>query len=224
MEIQTREGDVIRLQVGAAQSAAFSSASVSGPDGRAQAFSASFSSSSYFSFSVEGDLNEEELAAINTLFGEVNDVAEVFFGGDTDKAFDMAMNVGLDAEQLAGFAVNMNRTEVTAAKQAYASVDGARPKSDNEQMFQALADFASRVKQAKDVLEESVSLFDTKPVLADLLARLKPELPEAVRDESRTGEDTPGQSAAIAQAPALPLPEQAVAKGNFRRFIEGLLG
>ncbi len=178
MEVTTQEGDKVKILVNSGQS--FSGQQVNYADGSTSidGFEASFSSFDNLSFSVEGDLNEEELAALNDLFGQVNDVAETFYGGNIEQAFDQAMTVGMDPEQLASFAVNMNQTETVAVRNTYVSVQNmAGPVRSNpyEDLFQRLGDFAKQVKQSAEAVDSIASSLDNiKSLYADLLGRLHP--------------------------------------------------
>ena len=68
------------------------------------------SSLSRFKLTVEGDLDTEELKAINALLGRVTDVAETFFSGDITAAFDQALELGIESDEIARFAVNLQQT------------------------------------------------------------------------------------------------------------------
>ncbi|HEX4937337.1 MAG TPA: hypothetical protein VFX11_01595, partial [Candidatus Kapabacteria bacterium] len=139
---------------------------------------AEFSSFDNLSFTVEGDLNEAELASLNDLFGQVNDVAETFYGGNIEEAFNQAMDVGMDPEQLASFAVNMNQTEAVAVRSTYAAVQNmAGPARTNpfEDLFQRLGDFASQVQESSDVVAGIESAIENlQSLYTDLLTRLHP--------------------------------------------------
>lgn len=71
------------------------------------------SSLNNFKLTVEGDLDTEELKAINELLGKVNDVAETFFSGDVTAAFDQALQLGIESDEIARFAVNLQQTSYT---------------------------------------------------------------------------------------------------------------
>ena len=77
-----------------------------------------------FSFSVEGELDADELAAINDLLGQVNDLAETFFAGDLEGAFEQALEVGYDSSEISAFALNLSQTSVQRATQVYEGVRG----------------------------------------------------------------------------------------------------
>lgn len=189
MQVKTQDGDVVTIKVGGGEHYNAQSGHYSGAEGTVDAFSAEYSSYSNLSFSVEGDLDEAEMAALNDLFGQVNDIATTFYGGDVDKAFTMAMDVGYDATELSGFAVNMAKSEVVAVRHAYAEVGQSASKevpaakdSGRDSLFDALADFAGRVKNVEKRLMESEDRFNHKPLLVDLLSNLLG--PKPVSDSS----------------------------------------
>lgn len=79
-----------------------------------------------FSFSVDGELDEGELAAINDLLSQVNDLADTFFSGDLQGAFEQAMDVGYDSSEISAFALNLSQTSVQRVTQVYEGVQGDR--------------------------------------------------------------------------------------------------
>ncbi len=138
-----------------------------------------------FSFSVEGDLDEDEKAAIADLVKNVGKLADEFFNGDLDKAFEQAMELGFDESELSGFALNMSRVETVSVAAAYQQVaqfdpegNGRGPKGNNGQgngqgqgvegrqnlgqMIKPVAnylhDLLSFIEQAKEQLQEGSDL------------------------------------------------------------------
>lgn len=208
MQVKTQEGDVVTIKVGGGEHYSAESGHYADAKGTVDAFSEEYTSYSNLSFSVEGDLDEAEMAALNDLFGQVNDIATTFYGGDVDKAFSMAMDVGYDATELSGFAVNMAKSEVVAVRHAYAEVGhsgsgGAAEVKDTgkDSLFDALADFAGRVKNVEKHLMESDDRFNHKPLLADLLSNLLGPRP----------------------APADGASQEAKHAAPWRQFVEGVL-
>ena len=176
MEVVTQEGDRVKILVNSGQS--FSSDQMRFQNGGTSidAFEVNYSSFDDLSFTVEGDLNEEELAALNDLFSQVNDVAETFYGGDVELAFDQAMSVGMDPEQLASFAVNMNQSETIAVRDTYVAVQNmAGPARVNpyQDMFARLGDFASQANAGADTIAANPQApSNWQSLYADLIGRL----------------------------------------------------
>ena len=85
-----------------------------------------------FAFSVEGDLNEDELAAIFDVFEQVDALANEFFNGNIEKAFEKALELNIDFGQLKSLDLNLEKstTQVVSYQQAamsqYQAVQGER--------------------------------------------------------------------------------------------------
>lgn len=203
MKVTTQDGDLVTIHVGAGQSIDYQSGSVSTPRGSVSGYELEQSSYYDLSFSVEGDLDEGELAALNDLFSQVNDIADSFYSGDVGGAFEQALAVGYDSEELAGFAVNMTHSEVVAvaAYQEVATLDQSPTENPLQGMMDKLSDFASRVLNAQENLLATPST--PQGLFSDLLAELVP--PEEAEDVEA---DSPAQSIHNA----------------FRSFIDGILG
>jgi len=84
-----------------------------------------------FSFSVEGELDDDEKVAIGALVQDVSKLADEFFNGDLDKAFEQATQLGFDDTELSSFSLKMTRVETVSVAQAYSQVaqyeDNERP-------------------------------------------------------------------------------------------------
>ena len=78
------------------------------------------------SFSLKGELDEDELKAIADLVGEANDLADTFFAGDLDKAFEEALSLGFDDKELVGYALQLNHTKQSQVVEAYESIQHYR--------------------------------------------------------------------------------------------------
>ncbi|WP_062061920.1 DUF5610 domain-containing protein [Cellvibrio sp. OA-2007] len=118
-ELTTKEGDKVTIKATSSEGLALEAGRTGRGNNSVGALNASYSSSQSFSLSIEGELNEEELGAINDLLGRVNGLASDFFNGDLDVAFEQAMNMGYDAEQIASFSLNLAQAEIQQVTQAY---------------------------------------------------------------------------------------------------------
>lgn len=107
LAIQTQEGDRVQIRFRSREGVVSQTAtSASGEERRVYAFS-----SGRIEISVQGELNDDELAAIGDLVDKVESLAQDFFAGDVQKAFEAAANLGFDAEQIAGFALKLSTRE-----------------------------------------------------------------------------------------------------------------
>lgn len=75
-----------------------------------------------FAFSVEGDLNEDELGAIFDVFAQVDKLANQFYEGNIENALQEAMKMELDFGQLQGMSLNLTQTQVYMSRQQQAAV------------------------------------------------------------------------------------------------------
>ncbi|WP_417581293.1 DUF5610 domain-containing protein [Nitrincola sp.] len=120
LNITTREGDQVKIRFD--RSDTFQSgvaAAVDGEGNSAMVFDVSRTQSSGFSFTVEGDLNADEIDSIQNLIRDVSQLADEFFHGDVQKAFEQVGGLSLDASQLSAFDLSMTRTEVRSVASQY---------------------------------------------------------------------------------------------------------
>lgn len=83
-----------------------------------------------FSFSVQGELSSEELEDISKLVEETSGLVDEFFNGDIQGAFQQASEIGLEDSQIAGFALELSRTETIETVQQYQQVSSYNDGSD----------------------------------------------------------------------------------------------
>ena len=106
------------------------------------------------SFSVQGELDDDELGAISDLVKQITDVSKSFFNGDLDTALDKALNLGYDEKELADFALKLNSREVVSEKiSAYKEV------SDGDSS--ELKKYMRPIKEYMDELKSLNQLLDT---------------------------------------------------------------
>ncbi|MFQ5488307.1 MAG: DUF5610 domain-containing protein [Gammaproteobacteria bacterium] len=122
LEITTRDGDTVVLSLSRSQ-ASYQGTSQSITDGGVSTVlqSASYASAN-FSLSVNGQLDEGELEAIQGLMKKVDKLADKFFDGNVQAAFAKAMDMELDAEELVSFTLDMEMTRLRQVSSSYQSV------------------------------------------------------------------------------------------------------
>ncbi len=125
IQIRTQEGDVVRFSLKRVDT--MSATDVAYADGEVSVTSTevSVSSRSRMMMSVEGDLNEAELAAIQNVFAQAEMIADEFFEGDIGAAFNVAQGFEFDTEQLARVNMRFRMREATSI--AYAETVRAIP-------------------------------------------------------------------------------------------------
>ncbi|WP_286238302.1 DUF5610 domain-containing protein [Neptuniibacter halophilus] len=122
MDVMTREGDKVSIRFSARASETASLGAYSDENGSAIAFGMERSASSNYSFSVKGDLNEEELDALTELMQDLSLIADDFYGGDIQDAFEQATELEMDKSQLMNLNVTMSQSMSYSAVAAYEQV------------------------------------------------------------------------------------------------------
>ena len=171
LKITTKDGDEVEINFGQSRQYQYSASeritSLVNSNGDANAPAApqsdvvaqrslnvQFSEYRGISFSVQGELDDDELGAISDLVKQITDVSKSFFKGDLDTALDKALDLGYDEKELAGFALKLNSREVVSEKiSAYKEV------SDGDSS--ELKKYMRPIKEYMDELKALNQLLDT---------------------------------------------------------------
>lgn len=170
-ELTTKDGDKVTIKASSSEGLAVEAGRAGRGNNSVSALNASYSSSESFSLSVEGDLSEEELGAINDLLGRVNDLAGQFFSGNLDTAFEQAVNLGYDDEQIGSFSLNLAQAEIQQVTQAYQSVGPAVDSGESKPnlLTDQLLPLGNFIKDLLDSLDRA-SVFDEPKLLVGEVA------------------------------------------------------
>lgn len=169
LTIRTRDGDEVQLsfeslrayQYASQQTVAYTTEQGQGGDGNGYQNVVATDSTSYsyfdrqgISFSLKGELDEGELTAIADLVESVNDLADTFFGGDLDKAFEKALELGFDDQELTGYALQLNRTQQTEVVKTYGAIQHYRDGSES-------GSHGDEAKPVAQYLNKMLNVFDS---------------------------------------------------------------
>ena len=172
MQVTTRDGDRLRISIAQASANWSQSGVVASSNGDGNSVVASSQSGSLqigaWQVSVEGELDDEERAALEKLFGQVQDLSNKFYAGDLSGAFDRAMALDMDGEQLASMSLRLTQTTVRQATDAYSAVaqDGGQAASAvNSSLIDYAQGLLDALRSANQVAEEGTA----KTSLLDML-------------------------------------------------------
>ena len=172
MEVTTRDGDRLRISIAQASANWSQSGVVASSNGNGSSVVASSQSGNLqigaWQVSVEGELDDEERAALEKLFGQVQDLSNKFYAGDLSGAFDRAMALEMDGEQLASMSLRLTQTTVRQATDAYSAVaqDGGQAASAvNSSLIDYAQGLLDALRSANQVAEEGTA----KTSLLDML-------------------------------------------------------
>lgn len=128
LAVTTREGDRLRISVAQASASWSQSSFAVASSGSGTSMMASSQSGSLqiggWQVSVEGELDADEVKALEQLFSQVQELSSQFYAGDLVGAFDRAMALEMDGEQLASMSLRLTQTSVRQATDAYGAVAG----------------------------------------------------------------------------------------------------
>ena len=172
MEVTTRDGDRLRISIAQASANWSQSGVVASSNGNGSSVVASSQSGNLqigaWQVSVEGELDDEERAALEKLFGQVQDLSNKFYAGDLSGAFDRAMALDMDGEQLASMSLRLTQTTVRQATDAYSAVaqDGGQAASAvNSSLIDYAQGLLDALRSTNQVAEEGTA----KTSLLDML-------------------------------------------------------
>jgi hypothetical protein len=145
IEIVTQEGDVVKIRLAESGSMSQSIAQVKQNGQEATAFESSSESSSDFSISIEGDLNEDEQKSLKKLLKQMDKVGKEFFSDNIQGAFKQAQKIGLDTEQLASFSMNLSMEKSVQAISTYQQTAAPEQNLATDKI-QQISDFFNRAR------------------------------------------------------------------------------
>lgn len=158
LNITTRDGDRLRVSIAQASAAWSRTEGSSNQSGSLQIGG--------WQVEVEGELDDEEKAALGKLFSQVQDLSNSFYSGDMAGAFDRAMALDMDSSQLASMSLRLTQTSVRQATDTYDSVSSEGGQSASA-VNSALTDYAQSLLDALRTADTWSS--DGKGLLQELL-------------------------------------------------------
>jgi len=156
LSITTADGDIVNISFSALKENQSSEnfSYYSGQDAKGMSYQSSSSSYSEmnFSFSVQGDLDKDELHAIQSLIKDISKIEKDFFSGNIDKAFNKALELGYDEQQLSSFSLELRQTQTSHVSQAYSEVANYNADANEElnSVVKPVLDFIGDFKELRD--------------------------------------------------------------------------
>lgn len=120
--LTTQDGDTVSIRAASASESVLAGQRVRYGDAAAAASAGSVSVSSGFYIDVAGDLDDAELFAIEDVLAQVRDVSDLFFSGDIESAFNAAVELGFDAEEIAEFSLSLRSQSTTRVQETYEQI------------------------------------------------------------------------------------------------------
>ncbi len=175
LSIKTQEGDTVSINIEKFFNKQVSKEATFNDDGFTVNIDRQVQRGKEISYQVNGDINEQEQAAIDKLIKNVDRLADKFYSGNFAGAFQKATRIGIDADQLANFSLNLQSSRTVEVTKTYREVQGIAEVSPAP--VEAIGEFVGEVSQIAnddaiaDVIAEPV------PVATELFKQI------AIRDE-----------------------------------------
>lgn len=154
IQMTTQEGDVVKLNLYALSASSQAEAASMSENGLAYSRYESLNQSFAFDFSVEGDLNDDELAAIQDMMESVGKVSDLFYDGDVAGALQKGFDMGFDASQLASFSMTLQTSQTAKSSQA---VSAYGQNSGTRSIQAPLGEYRQALE---DAVKKTSALFD----------------------------------------------------------------
>ncbi|MGH1484953.1 MAG: DUF5610 domain-containing protein [Cellvibrionaceae bacterium] len=103
--------------------------------------------SSRFAIDVTGELDDDEVKAIEELLDQIMALSDEFYNGDINKAYEAALDLGYDQNEIASYALRLNQVEqykVAAAYQDFMPEQDQLNKGNGD-IFSAIGDYARNI-------------------------------------------------------------------------------
>ncbi|MBA4369269.1 MAG: hypothetical protein C0403_16710 [Desulfobacterium sp.] len=134
LEILTKDGDRVKIEINM-DSMSESVRYQYGDEGKKiKGKQISDSTDDFLSFSIQGELDPEELNAISDLISEITTLADKFYSGNFQDAFSQATGMGNISDELSGFTLDLRYEK--SAYAAYVTPETQAPAYENKELAQ----------------------------------------------------------------------------------------
>lgn len=128
--------------------------------------------------SVEGELDEDELGAINSLVEDIRQLSNDFFDGNVQAAFEQGLSLGYNPEEIAAFSIELYHSVTSLATTRYREISAldsmVTPKLPGLEQVRDL------LEQMNNVLKQADKLFeDARPVTSEIMQGFMFQHPKA---------------------------------------------
>jgi hypothetical protein len=166
INLTTQDGDQVEITFNSETRYQSDYSLRSGPGRESQRYSIEKNQSSDFGFTVEGELDVEEIDAIASLVQDLSSLASSFFNGDLQTALQQAGDLTLDPEQLAQMDISMQQSIEYRAIEKYRQVQamgGEAPAASQHALAPFIEQLQNQVSSSEqrvtNATEFSMSLF-----------------------------------------------------------------
>ncbi|WP_281557090.1 DUF5610 domain-containing protein [Thalassomonas sp. RHCl1] len=175
INIQTRDGDNINIHFGSLMTLDQQSMQQQGMFSR----EISFSQSQSFSLQIEGELDEEELEAVSSLVQDIGKLADKFFSGDIEQAWQQANELGFDDQQVAQVSFDFQEVKQVAVTEHYGRVP-----QQHESPFATISPYLKDLDSAASLADNLFAGNNLKELMSGVAEQLLADADDALNSSS----------------------------------------
>ncbi len=128
---------------------------------------------SEYRFSIEGNLDDNERAAIDKLLTDMLSVTDEYFSGDTQAALGQISRLGYDTSQIVSFSLSLREVQQSQATSVYQQIDGnPLPNDKLNQLVSPIRDYADQLLSTNTMFLEKFSADDGNANFLALLEKM----------------------------------------------------
>ncbi len=177
LSIQTQEGDTVNFNIEKSFTKQVQKQATLNDEGISVNIDKQIQRNKQVTYQVSGDINAQEQAAIDTLVNKIDRLADKFYRGDFAAAFQKASRIGIDAEQLANFSLNLQSIRTVQVAKTYQEVQGIPASQQTPSPVESLGEFVANVAEVANDQAVTEVVADPVPVATELFKQI------AIRDE-----------------------------------------
>lgn len=122
LTLNTSDGDEVKIGISRDASQNHYAASLVQAGTEINVTQSESSQSNGISLSVSGQLDADEVKAIEDLLVGVKSVSDKFFSDDVNAAFEAGLSLGYNTQEIAGFALDLNESKTQSASRVYREI------------------------------------------------------------------------------------------------------
>jgi hypothetical protein len=148
LTVKTQDGDEVTINFSRNQSYDATYGAGADSQGNSAAWmDVSRSESTQYQFSVKGELDEGEIDALQQMVRDISGVADEFFNGDVQKAFEQSAGIRFDASELSSMDLSMSYSRSLSQAASYEQVGSLEQPADKPglRLGQLMKDLAESV-------------------------------------------------------------------------------
>lgn len=171
LEIKTVDGDLITLKMHTAWQVEIQSEATHSPTEQTQLTAQEQIEAYSIQYQVSGELDEDELQALDQVMKQLSVTAEHFFSGDLPTAITSLDNFQLDASEFTSLSLNMQRSVSYSMMESYkeiSQIDPAAAPSYSGGLL-GLSDFVNEMMQLMDEVNDHLERLLSPEVLVNSL-------------------------------------------------------